>query len=1125
MEASEPKQVKETHVAKYDYSATDETKLSLRKDDVIQVFQKAPSGWWFGAVEGKRGWFPSNFVKPLEDYVTTPTGGTGGTNESLNIRCETDDGQVYFVNRITGEMHWEAGLSPSTSSTLNLMAPMTPSGGAKAEDDASIGSASVHSNPSLNYYSASTKSSGQQLPSNWTKIDAPDGQTIYFNSITKEMQFTFPETASAEDQKRRLNMPSAILRSEKLPLNWSQKSLHDGRSYLFNFVTDQTTWAVEDIDESGNLLVSPPAIVDEINGHIDRLSQLEFPEQFKNWKLFSDKLVANLTLLSEVTKERQNLKILRQSTLVVETVRIFLLASRIAVASPEVRKRVRLEHGKVMISLAQTIRASSIACLVWPPPDALQCLQTASGQLVESMREFVVVGMEIGLVITDEDVFEANETSGKRSPEDRDRLPSNNEILYELKFRSSHIHEKIAEVVGLIQTNVFAESKSQILGNIRAVTTEVSDFLSTIDDYLPSHLQSQEISDELTVRKSHLFNAVAQLLSAISTATSPFAPSTAVSDVASSATGLTNTVSDIMVSIKFAIQEKELVEEGEGHVHDTRSVSSHDQISGESGSITDSLSLTSPTSMTIPKRYSSLQTSRLLKQKKPIDGDVSDDESHVSVEFRGLRLNIPKPASELSPLSPSSTKVEKAWYLSTDLSSSDIVLNADGIVKGGTLLALVERLTMHDASDASFVQSFLLTYRSFTTTLDLFVLLQDRFMMVPPQGLNAIEFEDWSKHKRDIVRLRVFNVMKSWLESYCYDDAEDHRVLKLMKHFAETVMKEESPQTAGQLSKLVDRREEHGPNMRIRTQYSVTDVPPPILPWAMTMNIKRMKFIDIDPLEIARQLTIMESSVYNKIQPIECLKKAWSEKTNNQSPNVKNMILLSNQIAGWVIKSILAEVDVKKRVLVLKHFISVADKCRSLNNFCTLNTILGALNSASIHRLKKTWAQVGKRSERFKELCHLMSLDKNFSRYRAAIHSANPPCIPYFGLCLTDLTFIEDGSADILKARDKAYIPDEFKISEEVPIDTGDEKVMINFFKHIKTAEVIRDIQQYQNEPYHLTSVKEIQEFLRTGFETGVVINDKELFALSLELEPRERDNERMARMLVNGGFMEKGDL
>jgi len=38
------------------------TCLSFRAGQVIQVHNRDPSGWWDGELEGRRGWFPSNYV-------------------------------------------------------------------------------------------------------------------------------------------------------------------------------------------------------------------------------------------------------------------------------------------------------------------------------------------------------------------------------------------------------------------------------------------------------------------------------------------------------------------------------------------------------------------------------------------------------------------------------------------------------------------------------------------------------------------------------------------------------------------------------------------------------------------------------------------------------------------------------------------------------------------------------------------------------------------------------------------------------------------------------------------------------------------------------------------------------
>jgi len=97
--------------------------------------------------------------------------------------------------------------------------------------------------------------------------------------------------------------------------------------------------------------------------------------------------------------------------------------------------------------------------------------------------------------------------------------------------------------------------------------------------------------------------------------------------------------------------------------------------------------------------------------------------------------------------------------------------------------------------------------------------------------------------------------------------------------------------------------------------------PAPILP----KSLKKLKFMDIDPLEMARQLTILEWKEFHRIAPVEFANKAWSQKENSIAVNVKSMISTSNIITGWVAESILFERDIKKRSSVIKHWISIAE--------------------------------------------------------------------------------------------------------------------------------------------------------------------------------------------------------
>lgn len=153
-----------------------------------------------------------------------------------------------------------------------------------------------------------------------------------------------------------------------------------------------------------------------------------------------------------------------------------------------------------------------------------------------------------------------------------------------------------------------------------------------------------------------------------------------------------------------------------------------------------------------------------------------------------------------------------------------------------------------------------------------------------------------------------------------------------------------------------------------------------------------------------------------------------------------------------------------------------------MNNFNTVMSILAGLNSAPVHRLKRTFDLLSTRVHGLLEtLRNLMSTTKNFSVYRDALHKASPPLIPFLGFFLTDLTFIEDGNANFVKSDPK----------------------LINFSKQAKTAGVIGEIRQYQTVPYQLTPVYELQGFLLGCFSE--VLDENEMYDISLQLEPRER--------------------
>ncbi|KZT73839.1 ras GEF [Daedalea quercina L-15889] len=435
----------------------------------------------------------------------------------------------------------------------------------------------------------------------------------------------------------------------------------------------------------------------------------------------------------------------------------------------------------------------------------------------------------------------------------------------------------------------------------------------------------------------------------------------------------------------------------------------------------------------------------------------------------------------------------KPWYLRPNYDQSEIMMEPDGSVRAGAPTALVERLTAHEQGDTTFNQNFLLTFKSFMTVDELFNLLVKRFYIQAPPNLSPAEFEEWTKLKQSIIRLRVLNIFKTMVTDDGILEKSDMYILGRMKEFAsnEDVV---NIAAAKQLLILIERSQKGG-EMPIKITAVPIAPPAPLYP----RNSRKIKLLDIDPIEIARQLTLMEFAMYKRIRPMECLLRSKESKPGKHNDNFSQIIQLSNRIANWVAESVLDKDDSKKRASIVKHFISVAERCRTLQNYSTMTAIVSGLATPPIRRLKRTWEQVSARAMgQLRDCESTIDTAKNFTNYRQTLARITPPCVPFIGVYLTTLTFINDGAGD--------------KLGEN----------MINFRKRQKAAEVIQDIKRWQSKPYNFQTVASILSYLEECFNKYSDGHDyaDQFWNLSLEREPREREDEKMARLLQESGFL-----
>lgn len=390
-------------------------------------------------------------------------------------------------------------------------------------------------------------------------------------------------------------------------------------------------------------------------------------------------------------------------------------------------------------------------------------------------------------------------------------------------------------------------------------------------------------------------------------------------------------------------------------------------------------------------------------------------------------------------------------------------------IKACTLEKLVENVTNPKSPDPTLLKTFLLTYRSITTPLHLMELLKLRFLQPLPEGNDMSVQAFMNEHQRPM-QLRVLQLLKSWVQSHWYDFEQDEELIKQFLEFVEETVKPVSP-VGNSLANIVARNIERA-NTPPKQAMFTNPPPKPIIPTKTNPGL-----LDLHPQELARQLTLNEIAIFRKIRPNECLGLAWSKKDGDvKAPNVKNMIERFNLVSGWVASEIVKPGEQKARVEAITHFIQVANECKKLNNFNACMEILSGLEDASVHRLKNHFSELSKKTTSIlNKLKDIMNSDQSFKNFRAHLKKCTSPSIPYLGMYLTDLTFIEE-NGDLV----------------------GD---LHNIFKRRMVAQVIINIQQYQQSTYNLEEVPVIKKYLD---QLSTIIMDKEAcYQRSLLILPR----------------------
>ncbi|XP_057216194.1 rap guanine nucleotide exchange factor 1b isoform X6 [Triplophysa rosa] len=379
--------------------------------------------------------------------------------------------------------------------------------------------------------------------------------------------------------------------------------------------------------------------------------------------------------------------------------------------------------------------------------------------------------------------------------------------------------------------------------------------------------------------------------------------------------------------------------------------------------------------------------------------------------------------------------------------------NDDGPdVRAGSGDILLVHATETDRKDlVLYCEAFLTTYRTFITPEDLIKKLRYRYTRFC--------------HSPDTFKKRVskntFFVLVRVVDELCLVELTEDILRQLMDLVFRLVCNGELSLARVLRKNILDKVEQKRVLRHTQTLKPLA---------ALGVSARPGTLHDFRSHEVADQLTLLDAELFYKIEIPEVL--LWAKEQNEEkSPNLTQFTEHFNNMSYWVRSIIMQQEKAQDREKLLLKFIKIMKHLRKLNNFNSYLAILSALDSAPIRRLE--WQK--QTSEGLEEYCTLIDSSSSFRAYRAALAEVEPPCIPYLGLILQDLTFVHLGNPDFIDGK-------------------------VNFSKRWQQFNILDSMRCFQQVHYELKRNEDIVSFFNDFSDH---LAEEALWELSLKIKPR----------------------
>jgi len=230
--------------------------------------------------------------------------------------------------------------------------------------------------------------------------------------------------------------------------------------------------------------------------------------------------------------------------------------------------------------------------------------------------------------------------------------------------------------------------------------------------------------------------------------------------------------------------------------------------------------------------------------------------------------------------------------------------------------------------------------------------------------------------------------------------------------------------------------------------------------------------LDVHPIELARQMTLIDFKLFKAIKLSEYVLKDPSK-----SQNIRNFSERFNSMNRWISTLICVPETPELRALIIEYFVHVAMSAFVLNNYCAVLQIVTAVHSASVERMLYTYDEVDKTILKYLDLLSTaVSFEHSYRNMRNLLAVSDGACVPYLGMYIQDLLFIEEANRDTTL------------------------EGMVNFQKHRMSSTSLVELNNFSTNRFSLYPISEVQEILLNL----IVLDEDAIYEESLARETKD---------------------